>query len=421
MKLTFLNLKSYILKEGSLQRNVFFMILGNGFFAFSQWVQLSVISKYTSIEILGFYTLALSIVSPIFMLSSLQLRTILVTDSKSEFNFNDFFNLRLITNLISLIVILGVLVFIHNKNILLITLILTCQKVFESFSELFNSKQQKIERIDILATSLFLKGLGAIISLFIGLFLFNSLTVGLSFIVISYLLVICFYDYRKYSVKQVGKIKILFNNSVLKKLFFRGLPLGIVMLIISLNANVSKYFLEAYVGTEAQAVYSSISYLLIVGVFILDAFGQAFVPRLNIYYWNKEAIKFKKLAFLFITGSFFIGLILYICSSLFGETILNLLFNKRIAQYASFLASYMLVSILIFIASSLGYVLTSIREFKIQPYINGTVLLFNLALSFLLIKSYGLDGTIIVLGICFSIQIIMTVIALFKGLKKNLS
>ena len=32
MKLTFLNLKSYILKEGSLQRNVFFMILGNGFF-----------------------------------------------------------------------------------------------------------------------------------------------------------------------------------------------------------------------------------------------------------------------------------------------------------------------------------------------------------------------------------------------------
>ncbi|KGT08083.1 hypothetical protein NV63_18560 [Elizabethkingia anophelis] len=69
----------------------FFMILGNGFFAFSQWVQLSIISKYTSIEILGFYTLALSIVSPIFMLSSLQLRTILVTDSKIEFNFNDFF------------------------------------------------------------------------------------------------------------------------------------------------------------------------------------------------------------------------------------------------------------------------------------------------------------------------------------------
>lgn len=396
------------------------MLLGNGFFAFSQWIQISIISKYTSTEVLGFYTLALSLISPIFMLSSLQLRTILITDSSSEFNFNDFFNLRVVVNFFSLLIVLGVLIFVHNTNILIITLVLSFQKIFESFSELFNSKQQKLEKINVLALSLFFKGIGAIISLLCGLFIFNSLTIGLCLILIAYLLVILFYDYRKYSIPPFTRIIISFKNrKSLNKLFLRGLPLGLVLLIISLNANISKYFLEVYAGTKAQAVYSSISYLLVIGVFILDAFGQVFVPRLNIYYWNKDIIQFKKLALFFISGSIFISISLYIGSLLFGDFILKFLFNAEIAKYSSFLSNYMLVSILIFIASSLGYILTSIREFKVQPYINGIVLLFNVVLSFVFIKKFGLNGTIIVLGICFSIQIILTVLAIYRGMKKN--
>lgn len=74
----------------------------------------------------------------------------------------------------------------------------------------------------------------------------------------------------------------------------------------------------------------------------------------------------------------------------------------------------MLVSILIFVASSLGYILTSIGEFKVQPFINATILIVNTILSYFLIKLYGLDGTIITLVTCFVIQIIFTLIVLRK-------
>jgi len=87
----------FLLKKGSLQRNVFFMLLGNGSFAFSQWFQISLIAKYSSIDTLGYFTLTLSIISPIFMFTSLQLRTLIITDVESKIQFNTFFTLRIIT------------------------------------------------------------------------------------------------------------------------------------------------------------------------------------------------------------------------------------------------------------------------------------------------------------------------------------
>lgn len=403
----------------SLHRNVFFMLLGNGIFAFSQWLQLSLISKFTNINTLGTYTLGLSIVSPVFMFLGLQLRTILITDSKKEFNFSDFLNLRLVLNALSLLIISVLVIFLKEKNIVSIVVLLAAQKIIESFSELFNSNQQKLENINILAYSLMLKGAGSAISVYVGLFFFKSIEIGILLSVCFSLLVLLFYDYRNYKKYYYEKIKLDFKLPNGKKLFIKCFPLGIVVLIISLNANIAKYFLENYEGREIQGVFSSLSYILIVGIFIVDALGQTFVPRLSNYYYETKLKNFKEISMIFISISVLIGLGLAVVSFFFGEYILRFLFNAEIAKYSSFFSKYMFVSILMFIASSLGYILTSIGEFKIQPFINGTILITNFILSYFLIKAYGLDGTVITLAVCYIIQTIFTLIVLRRRLLIN--
>ncbi|OWK73526.1 hypothetical protein CBW16_08410 [Flavobacteriaceae bacterium JJC] len=409
------------LKKGSLQRNVFFMMLGNGVFAFAQWLQISLISKYSSIDTLGYFTLSLSIISPVFMLTGLQIRTLIVTDSDSKIDFNTFFKVRLFTSAVSLIVVLIIGFFLSNTSLYPFLLLLSVQKILEGISELFNSKQQQQEKVEILAQSLFLKGLSIILSVWMGLVFFKSLYIGLIFILIFFFLIIWLNDYRNYKNEYQRKVDFSAPFLDAKRLIISGLPLGLVLLILSLNANVSKYFLEAFCGTEKQAIYSSLSYILVLGLFILDSLGQTFVPRLSKYYYNEELVYFRKYAFIFLILSILVGVSLFILSLFFGEIALKFLFNSKIGEYSHFLSLYLLVSVLVFVASSLGYTLTAMGEFKIQPYINITVLVVNVLLSFLLIKDYELKGVLIVLGVCFTIQILITSFIILNRLnaKKN--
>lgn len=397
-----------ILKKGSLKRNIFFMLLGNGVFAFSQWLQLSLISKYCSIETLGFFTLALSVISPVFMLTGLQLRTLIITDVHSQTEFGTFFKLRIWTSILSLSIIIIIALLLSNLTLLPYLLLLTFQKVLEGLSELFNSKQQQNENIEILTLSLFLKGASIILSIFIGLVFFKSLFIGLSLILFFYVIILYFNDYKNYKKGYHQKIILNLPFDKIKNLAKRGLPLGIVLLIISLNANISKYFLEIYAGTKIQAIFSSISYVLVIGIFILDSLGQVFVPRLSKFYYDKEYLSFQKYSFNFVLLSFLIGSALFLFSLFFGEDTLRFLFNAKISAYSGFLSKYLMAGILIFISSSLGYILTSMGEFKVQPYINFFILIVNFILSYFLIKHYELIGVIITLTICFSLQIIIT-------------
>lgn len=395
------------------------MLLGNGFYAFAQWLQLSFISKLSDTNILGLYTLALGVVSPVFMFSSFQLRTLLVTDVQKTYKVNDFFNFRLLMNLLSIIIVIILMFFINNEEILFLLLLISGQKVLESFSELFNTKQQKLENMNILAFSLFFKGLALVISISTCLFFFKSLELGLVLNIIFLIMIIILYDYRFYKKYDFEKLFLNINKVSFKKIFLKGLPLGIVLLIISLNANIAKYFLENFEGTKIQAVYSSLSYILIIGVFVLDAVGQAFIPKLSKYFFSNDFIQLRKLSFFFIMMSFLIGGVLFLGSFFFGEKILKILFNDYIATFHVFFSYYMLVSILVFIASSLGYILTSIGEFRIQPFINGVILILNIILSYFFIKSNGLYGTLLVLGICFSVQILGTVIAINRAVNNK--
>src|SRR5579862_465514 len=59
---------------------------GNVIYAFASWGMLSALTKLSTTVAVGQFVLGLSIVVPIFVFSTLQLRTVHVTDARSEYS-----------------------------------------------------------------------------------------------------------------------------------------------------------------------------------------------------------------------------------------------------------------------------------------------------------------------------------------------
>lgn len=373
-----------------LRDNFFWLLAGNGFYALMQWLQLSVISKGCSTLMLGTFTLALAVSAPVFQFLGLQLRNVLVTDHKGENTFSEYFVLRLWTMLLSFV---GVLAFgIAGGMDMRILAPVIVIKVIEGIAEIFNAQQQKEERMQYIALSVSLKGLTATAATYAGVYWLGSLSAGLWLAVFLNFLVLIFNDYLN-GRRLFGRRKFIFFRGVrLKRLIIRSLPLGVVMLIISLNANVPKYFTEYFLGTEMQGIYSAIAYCLILGTLVSNAIGHSFVPRMSRYYAEGHRKTFAGLVKRMAALDAVTGAVLFIFALAAGKWFLGVMFNEEIASYSRLFPLVMFGGMVTYTAAAFGYTLTSMRHFKIQPFVNGSQLAVNAGCCFFFIKAFGIDG-----------------------------
>jgi O-antigen/teichoic acid export membrane protein len=390
------------------------MFTGNSFYAFAQWLQLSIIVKFTTSLTLGYYTLALASTAPVFMLLGLQLRALIVTDTKKEWTFPSYFFMRSLTMGLAMLLI-GMYAW-AGKGEFRILFLIAILKSIESFAEIFNAQQQLHEKMHYVALSLILKGTSATVAIFAGVYFLNSLATGLILAIGLNTLVLFYNDYFNCRKLLKNEMTLRPNNLRLKPLFLKALPLGIVMCIISLNTNVSKYMTEYFLGTETQGVYSTLAYCLVLGSFVNNSVGQSFTPRLSRYYAEKNLIAFKRLYRKYVALNTGMGFLLFAASLWGGYYFLRIVFSESIANHSGLFSLLMLSGVPLYVASSLGYTLTSMRVFKVQPFINGAVIVVNLAGCYCLIKQFGLYGVVYTSMLAFTVQSLLT----FYFIRKNL-
>jgi O-antigen/teichoic acid export membrane protein len=91
----------------SLRQNARWTLASNISYAACQWGVIVCLAKLGSPEIVGRFGLGLAIASPVIVLTQLQLRSVLVTDSKQAFRFGEYLALRLILTMVALAAIAG--------------------------------------------------------------------------------------------------------------------------------------------------------------------------------------------------------------------------------------------------------------------------------------------------------------------------
>ena len=386
----------------SLRVNFSWTLAGNVFYAASQWAIVATIAKLGTPTMVGQFSLALAITAPVFMFTNLNLRGVQATDAKGDFDFLDYVSLRVAMTALALILVGAILLLSgYDQSVLFIVGIVGLAKASESMSDVCYGLMQQRERMDPIARSMVARGGISLVVLALILAATGSLLLAVVGMALSWLAVFVAYDARKardFLPHQPlrERLRETWRSRLprIRKLVVLALPLGLVMMLISLNVNIPRYFIEGELGEEALGYYSALAYLAIAATTVVNALGQAAAPRLAQRHAARDEKRFVALLYKLVGLALALGFGGWLVARLFGETVLAILYTVEYAPYTDLFAWLMAVTMVVLMGSVLGYAMTAMRRFRVQLPIFVAVVAANAFCCALLIPRVGLMGAV---------------------------
>jgi O-antigen/teichoic acid export membrane protein len=420
----------------SLRANFAWTLLGNSVYAACQWGVLVALAKLGSVEIVGRFALALALTAPVLMLLNLQLRTIQATDATAEFSLGEYLTLRLVTTGLALLVIVALaLAWASDLRVAGVILLVGFAKCVESVSDVLYGTLQQRERMNLLGISLTLKGILSLAAVALGLYLTGDLLWSCASMALSWLLVLVAFDLpnaayvlRSAKVRDADfpidasryhVIRPEWSSAKLVSLTRLAVPLGIVMMLISLNVNIPRFFIEHLLGTRELGFFAAIAYLVVGGTTIINALGTAVSPRLSRFFSMGETGRFASMLARSTGIGMFLGVAGVGVSLLGGPQILRFLYNNEYAGYSEVLVWMMVAATVSYVASMLGFGMTAARSFKAQAPLFAVVTATTIAGSALLIPSYHLVGAAYALGAASMLQLAGSLWVILRALRRR--
>ena len=383
----------------SLRANFQWTFAGNVIYAACQWGMLSVLAKADSPAVVGQLALALAIAAPIFMFTNLQLRAVQATDASSEFEFADYFTLRLLASFGGFLAIIVLAAFLHyDRATRLVVVLVGVSKMVESLSDVIAGFLQKHERLDQVAISLITRGILSLTAFGLVFLMTRDLVAAVLSLVLVWSLVLFFYDLTRVSaLVSLGGNLFTSRSKELGRLLAVSAPLGLVMTLISLTQNIPRYSVAKYLGEGELGIFASMAYVLVTVNLVANALGQSATARLARMFAAGDTPGFKKTIMkLALFGLVTLGISTTL-ALLCGRALLTALYRPEYAREVAVFAIMMLTAGVGAIGSFFGYGMTAARSFRAQVPIIGMSTAVAAGLSFLLVPRMGLMGAAVAL------------------------
>lgn len=408
-----------LVADTRLRANVAWMLLGNFWQGLSQWTLVVALAKMGSAEMVGSYTLGLAIALPVFMFSSLSLRSIQITDGGRSYRFLDFLTLRLASAIASLILIVGIATMAHySRPVAAAVILISAAKAIEYLSDIFYGLLQREERMAGIAISMILRGTLSLSALTIGVWLTGSLVWGAAGLLASSAVTLLAFDIPRGLgllhvqlasglAECVRYLRQVFGGGAHKRiamLALAGLPLGAVLMLVSLNLNLPRYFVEHSLGIRELGIFSSLTNLLAAGSVMTGALGQGASPRLAKYFEAAKLDEFRRLLFVLSVVCVGIGAAGLCSALLFGSRLLAIIYRPEYASHQSIFVFLMAASGFLYLGSMLGCAVTAVRCFIPQLPLFAIAAVATAVASMLLVPSHGLRGAAMAILVSAIIQ-----------------
>ncbi|WP_455626390.1 lipopolysaccharide biosynthesis protein, partial [Parabacteroides sp.] len=299
----------------------------------SQWLILILLVKYFTTYDVGYFTYAMALSAPIFMLSELQLKSLIVVERYSgSSNFAVYNRLRIISTTIAATG-LCLYCWIFNELNWVIVLVVA-NKSIESFIDIVYGLLQKENRMKWMSVSDIVKALLSFCLTFIFILLFDSINITLSALLFSSL-IMCLVDYQ-YIYKQFPKCKnTLYSFKEYLSVFLKGLPLGISVFFGSYITNYPRLKIEDIMGPDLLAYFGAYSFMVI-GIFQVQTPVQTLLrQRLSSLFHEGKIAEFNKKILLTMTGFILLGLLFLFFFLIFGDLIVGFLYKPEYIVYIS--------------------------------------------------------------------------------------
>jgi O-antigen/teichoic acid export membrane protein len=394
--------------------------------AFSQFLVNVFLVKFCAPELVGRFALANAVTLPIFAFASLDLGALQVTDAKNHYEFEDYLNLRLVTSCLALLLSMIIPIFVgYTWDTLIIIWLFAVGRTLDSVSSIMYGLIQKSEQMKTLA--------------YLVVYLTGDLVLVLILLIVFRILYLFFYEVP-YSLATINSpLSSEINNSSpqstqidwskiitskwhpqkLLKLAKLALPMGIVTLLISFNANVPRYLIEKYTGEASLGVFAVIASLMMIGDTVLNPLGASTIPRMSQYYAEGNFKKFWQILAKLIAIAFVLGAVIMTACFLFGQPFLEIIYRKEYGQYTQLLILLMLAGSIDDISSFIGQAITATRSFRIKMAVSATVVTISSLIALWLIPSQGLKGAAIALLIGATIDVGLNSAALIYIMSKS--
>src|SRR5258706_2844031 len=242
----------------SLWRNFSWTIVGNVVYGATQWGILVLVARSSHAEAVGQFSLGLAITAPIMLFANLSLRAVQATDARLQFQFRDYAGLRLLMTSLAICVIFGVSGALYRGQAALTIAAFALSKGIESLSDVFYGLWQQQERMDLIAKSLMLRGVLALIAAAVCFAVFHAVWIAVCGMAAAWAGVFATFDARHgitVAHKMGQTVMPRFSAPRMKQLVRLSLPLGIVTILLSLNANVPRYMISHFRSVRELGIF----------------------------------------------------------------------------------------------------------------------------------------------------------------------
>ncbi len=376
-----------------LSHSFIWSLLGNIIYAGCQWGMLMILAKGGTPVMLGQFTLALAITTPMMLFAGLDVRNVQATDAKREYRFGDYMTLSLVTTTIAMLLIGLIAVWGgYRRETLLAILAMGFVKALEVFAFVAYGAMQQHERMDYVGCLQIIKGSLLLAAVFIGMYILHSViwaVVGMG-LVRAALLFAC--DLPLASRLDGKPAPLHWEPARLRALGSLALPLGIFTFVVALHTSVPRYYIEYWMGERELGIFAAIAYLMVAGTTISGAMSMAVTPRLAKYYANGDVRSFVRITVAVCVISALLGLSGFMAAAFAGEQILSLLYTHEYAAHSDVLMILMAAFTLQMVAGSLFTSIRAMRRFRMLSFLSLASIAILIALCAIWVRHWGIEG-----------------------------
>lgn len=408
-------------KPPALRHDFAWTFLGNGIYAACQWAILVVLAKVGTPELVGHYSFAVAVATPIVTFATLQLRSVQVSDVREDTHLRDYFGFRLTSMGVAFIILTAVcLILRYSTSRAALIEAVGFALMVEAVSDILYGQMQVRLRMDRIAKSMIARAILSIGALLGVMAMTRNLFAAILAMVLVRLAVLMFYDLpmaRRNSDGSPFALRPRFNLAVQSRLLQIAFPVGLVSVLVALNTSIPRYFIEWSIGPRELGIFSALTFFQSSGNMVVGALGQAAFGRLATSFAKQRMDAFSRLLGQLLLIGIVLGVLGILVSWLWGKQILEIFFRPEYAARSGLLTYLMLAASMGYLCQFVGYGVTAARIFKPQIPLFLVVASTLLLCSYLLVPRTGVAGAITAILIAGFVQLIGSFLLLGLSLR----
>jgi len=395
---------------------------GNCVYAASQWGLVVVLARLATPDALGTFALALAVTAPVFLLFGLNLRAGQATDAARGFAFGDYLGVRL-AGMAAALAATGALVLLEGDSAesAAVVMAVGLAKAVEGLSDVHYGAMQAQERMRPIAISLMARGVLSVAAFAAVLEVGGTLLSAVAAMAAAWTAVLLAYDVPTTAalLRATGERRRPRLGRDATRVIATCLPLGLVMMLVSLRLNVPRYFVGHWSGAAELGVFAALASLLVAGSLIVTALGQAATPRLAALFHAGSLAAFRGLVWRLMLVALGLGVAGISVAAVAGGPVLRLLFGAPYAGRSDLLVLLMAAGLAAYASSVLGFALTAARTFTAQlPVFTATTLACGAGCLWL-VPRLGLSGAALAWGASMLLEVAAVAALLARALARR--